>query len=326
MTFDRAAAWPARFEGVIVAASTPFRDDGSLDLERIPAYAEFLLARGVSALMIGGTTGEFVAMDVEERAAVAAAFLAAAAHRVPVIVHVGHVDLRSARRLAEAAAAAGADGVAVITPYLHRTSPGAVELHLRTLARAVPELPFFFYNYPEASANRVPPSVFTALLEEPNVCGVKLSVGTWEEIEPYLALPPEVLVASGNDGLMERFVAAGGRAIVSGNAAALPDVVVTLFDAFRRGERTAMNRDALDRLVRLTRAGSVDRLKQLLRLRRMDVGPARVRTFVAGEEDAEADVVASLEQLVRDHERGAGSRTFSAVPARTARTGSPRCR
>ena len=316
MTLDRKAAWPARFEGVIAAASTPFRVDGSLDLDRIPAYVEFLLARGVTALMVGGTTGEFVAMDVPERGTAASAFLEAAAHRVPVIVHVGHVDLRSARRLAETAATAGADAVAAITPYLHRTGSDAVEHYLRTLAGTVPELPFFFYNYPEASANRVPPSVFTALLEEPNVCGVKLSVGTWAEIEPYLALSPEVLVASGNDGLMERFAAAGGRGIVSGNAAALPDVVAALFETFRRGERTATNRDAIDRLVRLTRAGSVDRLKQLLRLRGMDVGPARVRTFVADEDDAEPDMVALLEQLVRDHERGAGSRTISAVPAR----------
>lgn len=301
MTFDRRSAWPASFGGVIAAASTPFREDGRIDLDRIPAYVDFLLERGVAALMVGGTTGEFVAMDVEERAAVAAAFLAAVSRRVPVIVHVGHVDLRSARGLAETASTAGADAVAAITPYLHRTGPDAVEHYLRTLARTVPELPFFFYNYPEASANRVPPATFTALLEEPNVCGVKLSVGTWEEIEPYLALPPEVLVASGNDGLMERFAGTGGRAIVSGNAAALPDVVVTLFEAFRRGERTATNRDAIDRLVRLTRAGSVDRLKQLLRLRGMDVGPARVRTFVAGEDESDKSTVLLLDLLVRDH-------------------------
>ena len=298
MTFDRKAAWPARFSGVIAASATPFRGDGSLDPDRIPAYVDFLLARGVAALMVGGTTGEFVAMEVEERAAAASAFLAATSRRVPVIVHVGHVDLRSARRLADGAASAGADALAAITPYLHRTSPGAVERYLRTLARTVPELPFFFYNYPEASANRVPPSSFAALLEEPNVCGVKLSVGTWDEIDPYLALPPEVLVASGNDGLMERFAGAGGRAIVSGNAAAVPDVVVTLFEAFRRGDRTLEHRDTVDRLVRLTRAGSVDRLKQLLRLRGMDVGPARVRTFVAGDELPEADTVAALDLLL----------------------------
>ena len=301
MTFDRRAAWPASFGGVIAAAATPFRGDGSLDSDRVPAYVDFLLQRGVAALMVGGTTGEFVAMEAAERAAAAAAFLAATSRRVPVIVHVGHVDLRNARRLAEAAATAGADAVAAITPYLHRTSPGAVEHYLRTLARTVPEVPFFFYNYPEASANRVPPSTFTALLEEPNVCGVKLSVGTWEEIEPYLALPPEVLVASGNDGLMERFADAGGRGIVSGNAAAVPDVVVTLFEAFRRGDRTLGQRDAIDRLVRITRAGSVDRLKQLLGLRGMDVGPARVRTFTTQEADSDAATAVALDLLVRDH-------------------------
>ncbi len=301
MSVSRAEAWTATFSGVIAAAATPFWRDGSLDTDRIPAYVEFLLEGGVSALMVGGTTGEFVAMEVDERAAAASAFVAAVSGRVPVIVHVGHVDLRRARRLAEAAAMAGADAIAAITPYLHHASPGAIDGYLRALARSVPEVPFLFYNYPEASANRVPPSLFVDLLDEPNVCGVKLSVGTWGEIEPYLGLADDLLVAAGNDGLMDRFAAAGGRAIVSGNAAAAPDVVATLFRTFRRGEGTPADRDALDRVVGLGRAGSVDRLKQLLRLRGMDVGPARVRTFDAREEIDEADTAAALERLLQEH-------------------------
>lgn len=300
--YRRASGWPARFDGLIAAAATPMREDLSIDLERVGPYVDFLLACGAAGLMAGGTTGEFVAMEVEERASVISAFVAAADGRVPVIAHVGHADGRLARHLAEHATREGADALAAVTPYFHRSTPAAVEAYARDLARSAPELPFFAYSYPGAAANAWPPHAFEPLLSEPNVHGIKLSVDSWEEIEPFMRFGPEILVVCGNDGLMERFAAAGGRAIVSGNAAALPDVVAAVFDAFRRGEATDAGRAAVGALVQLTRAGAVDQLKRLLRLRGMDVGPARVRTHVPSEVDGRR-LPDALDALLGPYER-----------------------
>ncbi|MGB7982945.1 MAG: dihydrodipicolinate synthase family protein, partial [Candidatus Nanopelagicales bacterium] len=53
--------------GVLVPLVTPFHDDGSLDLDRLPALVEFVLAGGVTGLVAAGTTGEGYALDLAER-------------------------------------------------------------------------------------------------------------------------------------------------------------------------------------------------------------------------------------------------------------------
>ncbi len=303
MTYSRAGGWPASFTGVIAAASTPFRRDRSLDLGRVDAYVDFLLERGVRGLMVGGTTGEFVTLTSDERVALAKAFVSATAGRVPVIVHIGHADPDEACRLAEFAAGVGAAGLAAVTPYFHRISAATAAAHMRQLARAVPSLPFFVYNYPDAAGNPFPVTSLEAILDQPNVQGVKLSVGTWRELQPFLSLPPELLVVCGNDSLMHRFAIAGGRALVSGNAAALPDVVSRCFTSFREGRAEGRANAIVSRMVRLTRSGAADRLKQILRLRDLDVGPSRIRTFLPVEADEEQAVqelrvlLASLRRL-----------------------------
>ncbi|HEX9889483.1 MAG TPA: dihydrodipicolinate synthase family protein [Nitriliruptorales bacterium] len=296
--YDRSDGWTARIRGVVAAPLTPFDARGGLDLDAVPGLVDFLLRGGVAGLMVGGTTGEFVALDRAERAAVLDAFIEAVDGRVPVIAHVGHVHVTGARELAEHAARVGADATTALTPYYHRASAGAISRYFRDLARTTPQLPFFVYNYPDAAGNPVAFELFEDLLDVPNVAGVKLSVGTFEELEPYLALDDELCVMSGNDGLAPRFVRAGGRAVVSGNAAAFPDVISALVGALLSGEEDGVEA-AWQRtltIIELGRSGAPDRLRDLLAARGIDLGPARIRTFI--DEDVPADHAAALRHLL----------------------------
>ncbi|MHB1526874.1 MAG: dihydrodipicolinate synthase family protein [Candidatus Dormibacteria bacterium] len=293
-----ATAWTSTFSGLIVATVTPMHQERSIDLEAIDPYVEFLLQRGADALMVLGTTGEFITMTPDERGLVQRRFVAAVAGRVPVIVHVGHVDLRIARALGASAVEDGADAIASITPYYHHFTPSAIEEHQRQLARAFPDCPFFVYNYPDAAGNRIEFESFQRLLQEPNVRAVKLSVATWEEVEPFLQSPKEVLVTCGNDSFMERFMAVGGRASVSGNAAAFPDALALARVAFRSSDPGAqvLAREVIARVVSLSLAGASDRLKDVLEARGVSVGPGRIRSFI--EADLPSGRVAELEELI----------------------------
>jgi len=48
----------ARFGKVITAMVTPFRDDGSLDLDGAADLARWLVEQGNDGLVVAGTTGE----------------------------------------------------------------------------------------------------------------------------------------------------------------------------------------------------------------------------------------------------------------------------
>ena len=102
--------------GLNPAAFTPLKADGSLNLDAVPALVEHLLRDGVSGLYVCGSTGEGVSLTREERMAVAEAYTAAAARRIPVVVQVGHNSLREARLLAEHAQKIGADAVSATPP------------------------------------------------------------------------------------------------------------------------------------------------------------------------------------------------------------------
>eukprot|EP01035_Chromulina_nebulosa_P062885 gene62885-86003_t len=107
-----------RFRGLIAAPFTPFNADRSVNLNVIPAYARFLRANGVSAAFVCGTTGEGLSLTLEERLAIAEAWVKAA--QLPVIVHVGHTCLADARALTAHAAKIGAAAVSALAPMFFK--------------------------------------------------------------------------------------------------------------------------------------------------------------------------------------------------------------
>lgn len=296
MGYDRETGWTASFEGVVAAPLTPLGAGGELRPDLVSPMVEFLLQRGVKGLMVGGTTAEFITLDMAERRELIESFVRAVDGRVPVIAHVGHVDRRRAAVLAGHAQDVGADATTAIAPYYHRVSGLACTDYFRAIASATPDLPFFVYNYPDATGNAVPFGVFEALLDMPNLCGAKHSVATFDELEPYLALPRHLCIMSGNDMLAPRFLRSGGRAIVSGNAAAFPDVVSSLVDAVAQGRDDEADHSMaqLESIVELGRSGAPDRLRELLTLRGIDVGRSRLVTFLP------ADIPEAHTTLLRD--------------------------
>src|SRR5262245_34927013 len=112
--------------------------DGELDPGSLRRQVEFLIAAGVSGLWVNGTTGEFFALEADERAAVVAEVVRAAAGWVPVIAQVGDTVTRRAARHALAAAEAGADYAAAVAPYYVAFSQAELLSYYRDLAATVP--------------------------------------------------------------------------------------------------------------------------------------------------------------------------------------------
>lgn len=279
-TYDRQSGWVRHLSGVIVAMCTPFELDGSVDSERVPSYIDFLVSRGVAAVMVGGTTGEFIAMSVRERATLISTVVRSVDGRVPVIAHVGHVVLEDALRLADGAATAGATALATIVPYFQPYSEPAIIDHLRSCAGQTPELPIFVYNYPAVTGNRLTAEGFVELLDAPNIAGIKLSMETMYEIEPFLQFLPDVCVASGNDAVWGEFTAKGGRAVVSGNAAVVPELAVAMLQSYLAGDEHEVERLKVlfDEINQLAHDGAPLLLKEILRSRGLDIGSARIRS------------------------------------------------
>jgi N-acetylneuraminate lyase len=53
--------------GIVAAVHTPFRADGSLNLDAVQAQAAHLRVHGIELAFVGGSTGESHSLSLEER-------------------------------------------------------------------------------------------------------------------------------------------------------------------------------------------------------------------------------------------------------------------
>lgn len=266
--------------GALAAVLTPLMD-GVFDRAAIPPYVDFLAGHGLDGVLALGTTGEGVLFSAEERREIAGAFLAAASGRLQVAVHVGAQTTHDTVALAEHAAAAGADAVAVIAPPYFALDEAELLAHFEAAARACAPLPLYLYEFVARSGYAIPLPVIEQLRERaPNFVGLKVSDSPWERLEPYLIEGLDVFV--GPEALVVRGLAAGAAGAVSGLAASFPDAVVPLVrePTPEGAQKAGALRAELERFPFLAAS------KAALGLRGVPVGP-EVRAPLRGLTDAE---------------------------------------
>ena len=237
----------SRLHGALAAAVTPLRDE-RLDPDAVWPYVDFLVGHAIDGLLALGTTGEGVMFPPAHRMEIAQAFLGAAAGRIQVAVHAGAQTTHDTVALAEHAAAAGADAVAVIGPPYFALDEGELLAHFEGAARACAPVPFYLYEFEARSGYAIPLAVIERLCERaPNLAGMKVSDSPWERLEPYLLEGLDVFV--GAEALLGRGLAAGAAGAVSGLAGSFPDAVAPLVrePTQQAGERATALRAELQR-------------------------------------------------------------------------------
>jgi len=270
--------------GALAAAVTPLRD-GAFDAAAVGPYVDFLASHQLDGVLVLGTTGEGVLFSPEERREIATAFVEAARGALQVAVHCGAQTTRDTALLAEDAAAAGADAVAVIAPPYFALDEAELLAHFEAAARACAPLPFYLYEFEARSGYAIPLAVIERLRERvSNLAGMKVSDSPWERVEPYLVEGLDVFI--GAEGLLELGLAAGAAGAVSGLAASFPDAVVPIVRerTAEAGETATVLRAQLQRFP--FHAAS----KTVLGLRGVPVAP-EVRAPLRGLTDAERSEV-----------------------------------
>jgi dihydrodipicolinate synthase/N-acetylneuraminate lyase len=172
-----------RFCGIFPAALTMFDKDNQLDEDATARHWEWLIEKQqVDGLVIAGTSGEFIAMESEERKRLFHLAKAVVRGRVPLIYGSGHYSTKISIELSEEAEKCGADGIIVILPYFQRPSKPAVIEHYRRIRKAV-NLPLMLYNNPLNSACvDFSPLEIARLADEDVFHMVKSTYGTVEPV------------------------------------------------------------------------------------------------------------------------------------------------
>ena len=157
---------------VITAIVTPFRADGSVDLDAFRELAAFLVDHGSDGLVVSGTTGEAPTLSDEEKLELFAAALETVGDRATVVAGTGTYDTRHSAHLTARAHELGVDGFLAVTPYYNKPPQRAIVRHFEEIAAAT-HLPVVAYNIPGRVVVNIEPATIARLAEIENVVAVK---------------------------------------------------------------------------------------------------------------------------------------------------------
>ncbi|MFD1634885.1 dihydrodipicolinate synthase family protein [Haloplanus ruber] len=230
---------PLDLDGVVPPTVTAFDESGAVDHDATAAHAQFVVDGGASAVFPLGTNGEFPLLTGDERRAVVETVVDAV--DVPVIAGVGTESTRETVANAEHAAAAGADGVVVVTPYYYPLDGDAAVAHYRAVADAV-GVPVYVYHIPSKTGNELSLATLDRLAAVDGVAGVKDSSKDVPWLGQAVDAHPELTFLAGSDSLLFTGLAAGCAGLVSAVANAFPELVVDLYDAYDAGDEAEARR------------------------------------------------------------------------------------
>jgi 4-hydroxy-tetrahydrodipicolinate synthase len=160
------------------AIVTPFDDRGAIDEGLLQQNIDILMTKGATGVVIGGCTGEFWAMSLDERKTLFKLGVKAMKGRGFVIAGTGAVRVEDAIALTRAAHDAGCDGGLVLPPYFVKLTDDEIFAHYEALSRAV-DGPVMLYNIPGNAVNALSPALVRRLADLDRIVGVKESSGDW---------------------------------------------------------------------------------------------------------------------------------------------------
>src|SRR5881409_345173 len=131
--------------GIVASSITPFGVQGQLRLDLVKPHIDWLIAQGVDGLSPLGSSGEFFALEVNDRKRVLEAVIEATAGRRHLMAGTHHYSTRLTIDLSRHAEQSGADSLLVVPPYYGCPSVTQVMDHYRRLAEAV-HLPVVLYH------------------------------------------------------------------------------------------------------------------------------------------------------------------------------------
>jgi 4-hydroxy-tetrahydrodipicolinate synthase len=193
---------------VLTATVTPFREDGSVNLDAFRRLAAHLVENGSDGLVVAGTTGESPTLSDDERLELFAAAVETVGDRATVVAGTGTYSTAHSVHLTAKAHELGVDGFLVVTPYYNKPPARGIVAHFEAIAEQT-DRPIVAYNIPQRVVLNLEPDTLGELAEIPNVTAVKQATTDLEQARQIVEETGLALYA-GNDDLLLPFLELGG--------------------------------------------------------------------------------------------------------------------
>ncbi|MBQ8029423.1 MAG: dihydrodipicolinate synthase family protein [Clostridia bacterium] len=244
-----------KYKGIIPAFYACYDEDGNVSSERTKALVEFLIEKGVNGLYVGGSSGECIYLNPEERKQTLEAVMEVAKGKITIIAHVACNNTKDSCELAAHAESLGVDAIAAIPPIYFRLPEKAIAKYWNDISAAAPDTDFVIYNIPQLAGVSLTLPLLDEMLKNPKVVGIKNSSMPIQDIQMFKRQSrinnKEIVVFNGPD---EQFI--GGRLIgadggIGGTYAVMPELFVKMNKLLNEGDfETAQKlQDAVDDVI-----------------------------------------------------------------------------
>lgn len=267
-----------QFGTVMTAMVTPFDESGQLDVKGARDLARWLTREGWNdGLVINGTTGEAITTTDAEKTAMIRTVVAALGGTAKVIAGVGVADTRHSIELAQAAEAAGADGLMVVAPYYCRPDQAGLLRHFTAIADST-SLPVMLYDIPKRTGVAISRETLVAAAEHPKIVAVKDAKGDLAS-SSWVMRHADLAYYSGDDVLNLPLLSIGATGFVSVVGHVAADQLRELHRCHQQG-RTAqaagIHRGLLSIYEGMFRAPAAASVKAALAMQGLPGGPVRL--------------------------------------------------
>ncbi|CDZ58718.1 dihydrodipicolinate synthase family protein [Neorhizobium galegae] len=285
---DRLQTVRKALTGISGVPVTPYRQDGTVDVEKLGALIKRLAAAKVHNLMAAGNTGEFFTLTMDEVRTVHAATVKAADGMSLVSAAVGR-SLTEAKALAKDAIAEGADAIMGHHPMDPFAGPSYQAGYFLELADFC-TVPVIAY----VRSDSFSVEDFRKLALHPNIAGIKFASSNLMLLADVIRAThdaPAIWVCGLAEGWAPAFYAMGAKGFTSGLVNVFPERSHAIHRALEAGNYEAA-RALIDGIAgfemlrtKYNNGANVTVVKEALGMLGTDVGPVRVPGVVALNDD-----------------------------------------
>ena len=240
--------------GIIASSVTPFSSDGSIQVERLKPHIDWLITEGVTGISPLGSSGEFTALEIEERKHLLEEVIQVNDGRVSLWAGTHHYSTRATIDLSRHAAAAGANALLIVPPYYMAPTPEQTMDHYRRIAAAV-DIPIILYHNVPLTCVDLKTDQLLTLFKEGAIAAVKMSNPEPDRICELLQESGGALrVYCGIDSVAFEGLCHGAHGWISGIPSIVPRASRELYEAISlRGDLPAARERwrLLSKLMRL---------------------------------------------------------------------------
>jgi len=205
------------YHGIFPAGMTFFDAEGNLDTKATLDHWHWLVDQGVHGLVVAGTSGEFIALTIEERIVLCRLAVEQFGGKIPIVAGTGHSATKLTIDISREAQEIGVDALIVILPYYSKPPIESVIEHYRALRRKT-DRPIMLYNNPNNTACPALTPIQIAQLVDEDV--VQMVKSTMESVVPVhdlsLLVGDEMRIFYGSFLSAFEALAAGGHGWISG--------------------------------------------------------------------------------------------------------------